>query len=60
MPKYKVVIPVLTRTEEHHEIEAPTKEEAIEIALHADPKEWVDDEHYYEPQKGSIQVTEEG
>lgn len=60
MPKYKIVIPVLTRLEEHHLIEAENEDEAVEIALREDPEEWIDDNDYYEPQKGDIRVTGPG
>jgi hypothetical protein len=56
MPRYRVIVPVATRLEEIHDIEAATEEEAREIALEEDPEEWVEDTDYYVPLKGSVRV----
>jgi hypothetical protein len=58
MKTYHVVLPALTRTEEHHFIQAEDEDEAFEIALTNEPEFWVDDPDYYVIQKDSVEISE--
>ena len=60
MPRYMVTIPVMTRIEEIHYVEANSEAEAVDMAYRRDPDDILEDNEYYELEKGYHRVEQTG
>jgi hypothetical protein len=62
MPRYRVTIPVFTRMEEIHYVDATTEEEAKIEARTREPDDTVEDVDFYEPsfEDSRVEEVEEG
>ena len=57
MPKYEVIIPVLTRVEERHVVQADSAEEALDMTQGRQPENTIEDEYFYTQQFDQAEVT---
>ncbi len=58
MPRYRINIPVMTRIEEIHYVEANSEDEAVEMAYRRHPDDTLEDSDYYEVERGHHRVDQ--